>query len=308
MLTGCGGTGSPDDQETEQSPLSLYLNAVWGLDVSPEEQEKRFEQERAREEELVAQCMKDEGFEYTPNIPSGSSVALDASVHEPEDRDWVAQWGYGAVDSPLQQDGSVLAEEWVDPNADYVASLSESEQAAFHEALSGPSSPDEDVKYGAQRTGETPGCQAWAYGEVNGPDLAQSAEFAPLFEKINALYQEDPDTWPGIAELNSEWAGCMEAAGYPGFVNQMDAQASIYEKLDDASSSDPDDETAIDDAALKKIAGEEVELALVDLDCREQVSYRERHDQAQWMREDRFIADNKADLDALKNASEQAGS
>ena len=308
VLTGCGSTDSPDGAATEQSPLSLYLNAVWGLDVSPQEQEKRFAREQAEEEELIAQCMKNEGFEYTPNISSGSSVVSVASVFEPENRDWVAQWGYGAVDSPARQDGSVLAEEWVDPNGDYVASLSESERAAFEEALSGPSSPDEDVKYGAEGTGETSGCQAWAHDEVNGPDVTQSAEFAPLFEKINALYQEDPHSWPGIAELDSEWAACMDEGGYPGFTSQMDAQASIYEKLEDASLSGPDVTEPADDAEAEEIAAEEVELALADLDCREQVNYRERRDQAQWAREDRFIADNKADLDALKTAAEQAGS
>lgn len=316
VLAGCAGGGSSDAADdtvaTEQTPLTAYLSAVWGSDVSPQEQEKRFAKEQAKQEELIAACMKDEGFEYTPEVASASSVAPIASELKPEDRDWVAQWGYGAVHSPAQNDTSQSAEERVDPNADYVASLSESEQAAFSEALSGPTRTDDEdePKDGsAEYDPETSGCQGRAQHEIAGADPTQSDEFAPLFDKINALYQEDRGSWPGIADLDAEWATCMDTAGYPGFTHQLDAQSSIYQKLDDAVASGPDGpETEMDDATADKIATEEVDLALADLDCREQVSYRDRYQKAQSTREDRFIADNKADLDALKAAAEQAGS
>jgi hypothetical protein len=314
LLSGCSGsdgdTGGTADAAEQTSPLSEYLNAVYGGDLSPEEQERQFAEEQAQVEELVAQCMQDQGFEYTPQSVSNTYVSGGDVEYEPDERDWVAQYGYGAVNSPFNEE-PVPEEEYVDPNADYVESLSESEQQAFYEALSGPV-PDED-ELGEDGSYEydwtTAGCQGAAQHEVSGEDLSQSDEFKPLFEAIDELYT-GMTSWPGMAELDAEWAACMEAAGHGGHATQTDAQNSVYDELnriyeDVAVSEDGMPTGEPDQAALDALGEREVELALADLDCREEVDYRDRSTEITREVEEQFIDDHRAELDALVAAAER---
>ncbi|SFP67815.1 hypothetical protein SAMN05660464_3892 [Geodermatophilus dictyosporus] len=314
LLSGCAGSdgdaGGTAEGAERVSPLSEYLDAVYGGELSPEEQERQFAEEQARIEELVAQCMQDQGFEYTPNTASGTFVSGGESEWEPDDRDWVAQYGYGAVTSPFTEE-PVPEEEFVDPNADYVASLSESEQTAFYEALHGPV-PDEDelAEDGSyEYDWTTAGCQGAAQHEVAGEDPSQSEEFEPLFEAIDELYTSTA-SWPGMAELDGEWAACMDAAGHGGHATQMDAQNSVYEEMNEIYESVGTSEDGVptgepDQAALDALAEREVELALADLDCREEVDYRDRSAEITREVEQQFIDDHQAELDALVAAAER---
>ena len=74
ILTGCGGASSDDKLSYEDSPLSQYLSAAWGGDLSQEEQQKKMEKEQAQVEELVAQCMADEGFEGTAVLVRNTGI------------------------------------------------------------------------------------------------------------------------------------------------------------------------------------------------------------------------------------------
>ncbi len=314
LLSGCSGSdgdaGGTADGAEQTSPLSEYLDAVYGGDLSPEEQERQFAEEQERTEELVAQCMQDQGFEYTPTTASGTLVSGGDAEWEPDDRDWVAQYGYGAVNSPFSEE-PMPEEEFIDPNADYVASLSESEQTAFYEALHGPT-PDEDelAEDGSyEYDWTTAGCYGAAQHEVAGEDLLQSAEFKPLFEAIDELYA-DTASWPGMAELDGEWATCMDAAGHGGHATQMDAQNSVHEELNEiyesvATSEDGMPTGEPDQAALDALAEREVELALADLDCREEVDYRDRSAEITREVEQQFIDDHQAELDALVAAADR---
>jgi len=337
LLAGCGGS---DDAGTEaaastsaapESPLTEYLSAVYGGDLSPEEQERQATEQMARQEELAAQCMQEEGFEYAPNT-AGMSFSAGSDVEwEPDDREWVAQYGYGAVKSPFSEQPQPT-EEFVDPNEDYLAALSESERNAFYEALYGPQPTEEEMaeQEAAAEDGsaameydwQTAGCQGRAQHEVSGDQLYESAEFRPLLDAINDLYT-DTATHPEVVALDGEWAACMDAAGQPGFTTQTDAQESIYEaqnafyeqgatatsELDAEATAAPAEDGSFpggpDQAELDALGEEEVALALVDLDCREQTDYRDRQSEVQRQVEEEFIADHKTELDALVAASEQ---
>ena len=56
---------------------------------------------------------------------------------------------------------------------------------------------------------------------------------------------------------------------------------------------------------MKALGEREIEIALVDLDCRTKTSYTEEALKIQFDLEERFIADNKAELEAFKAAAEQ---
>ncbi|MPQ99845.1 hypothetical protein GB931_18365 [Modestobacter sp. I12A-02628] len=315
LLAGCSGQEEPASgggtaAEERESPLTPYFDAVYGGDLSEEEQQARFEEQQREQEEIVAQCMQDEGFEYTP-ADNGSFSTSDGSEYRPEDRDWVEQYGYGAINSPFNEQPPP-EEEYVDPNADYVMSLSESEQQAFNEALYGPPVPEdqmsEDGSY--EYDWEASGCTGRAQHEVTGEDPSQSEEFRPLFDAINELYETAASS-PDMTALDAEWAACMDAAGQPGFSVQADAQNSIYEEqsalYEDAGSGElgeaPPPQPG--DAVFDALAEKEVELALVDLDCREETDYRDRAADVMFEIEEQFVADHQAELDALVAAAEQ---
>lgn len=320
ILTGCGGAPSGDELSYEDSPLNEYLSAAWGGDLSPEEQQKKMEEQQAKVEALVAQCMSDEGFEYTPNTDSGM-VMSDGGEWEPDKREWVEKYGYGYVNSPFaeQAEENPSEQESTDPNSEYVMSLSESEQTAFYETLYGPTPSEDEISEDGsyEYNWEEAGCQGWAQHEIEGDDPTQAEEFSELRKKIEELYSTAQES-PELADLNAEWASCMADKGEPGFTKQMDAgqsimdeQNKIYEQaFGDGSqpvdTESPDFEDPNESPEMKALTEREIELALVDLECREKTSFTKKSLEIQFAVEEKFIAANKADLEAFKAAAEQS--
>ncbi|CAH0169516.1 hypothetical protein SRABI76_01244 [Microbacterium oxydans] len=320
VLAGCTGTPGDDGLTYEDSPLNKYVAAAWGGDLSPEEQQKQSEENQRKVEELVAECMADEGFEYTPNTDNGGMFASADGDWEPEKREWVEKYGYGMVNSPFnERQEEEPAEEYVDPNQDYVQTLSETEQTAFYETLYG-ASPDEDElnEDGSyEYRWEDGGCQGWAQHEIDGDDVWQSDEFSEIRTKMEEFWTTTQEA-PELADLNAEWAKCMADGGEPGFTKQADASQSIVDEqnaLYDAAYGDgsepvdtesPEFVEPSDSPEMKKLGEREIELALVDLDCRKKTSYMEESLKIQFALEEKFIAENKAELDAFKAAAEQS--
>lgn len=314
LLSGCSGSekepGDAAGGAERESPLAKYFNAVYGGELSPEEQERQFAEQQRETEELVAQCMQEQGFEYTPDTSSTSFSSGDGDEWQPDEREWVAQYGYGVVTTPFSEEPPP-EEEYVDPNGDYVASLSESEQTAFYEALHGPM-PDEDElpEDGSfEYDWTTAGCHGAAQHEVAGEDPSQSEEFKPLFEALDRLYS-DMASWPGMAELDAQWADCMDAAGQGGHANPMQAQDSVYQEMNEIYESVGMSEDGMptgepDQAAIDALGERERELALADLDCREETDYRDRSAEITAEVEQQFIDDHEAELDALVAAAER---
>ncbi|MDF2917899.1 hypothetical protein [Microbacterium sp. NPDC086615] len=313
LFTGCTGASSPDASgdggATEQSPLTEYLSAVYGAGGSSEEQLAELGKKR---EELVAACMKKNGFEYTPDLQASATI-VDGSgeAWKPDDRQWVSQWGYGAVAFPGSDDAENPSTTWVDPNADYLSTLSESEKQAFSDALWGtpPASTTDTAAEDETPTWDwkTAGCQGEAQHEVSGEDPLQTDQFAPLMNAITELWQQS-STYPGMSEANREWSACMDEAGHTGFATQPDAAASIHDQLNAlwnaggaASSEAP---ATPDKKALAELKDEEIDLALADLDCREKTDYTARARKAQAEAETAFIAAHKTELEALKAAAQ----
>ena len=307
LLIALSGCSAPEAQSADpaDSPLNAYMAAFWGGDLSEEEQMERFEKENLEREELVAQCMTDQGFEYIP-VTNNGSVFFDAGQEwKPDDREWVAQYGYGMVrypgyDEPFVDDGS----SYEDPNQEYVTSLSESEQMAYYEALYGPSPTEEELADDGsyEWNWETAGCHGWASHEMEGENPLTSDEHKPLMDALNEFWMSMENN-TAFAELDSEWAACMADAGQPGFSAQRDASTSISDELNAYYESQT--EWVEKDPKLDEIAEKEIALALVDLDCREKTNFAKERAAISAKLEEQFIADHKAELEALKAAVEQ---
>ncbi|MGV3711608.1 hypothetical protein [Pseudolysinimonas sp.] len=309
-ISGCsllpGGDGG--ELTYEDSPLSAYLDGGMG-DLSEEEMNQRFTEQQTRVEELVAACMSDEGFEYIPvDQTQSGGYSFSGDEWDPESRDWVEQYGYGAVDWPgrdIQPDPEDIP---VDPNQDYVASLSESERNAYYEVLYGPQPTEEELGEDGsyEYDPDNAGCYGSAQQEVQGADPWSAEEFKPVTDAINTFYQ-DVQNAPALADLNRAWSACMTEAGFSGFATQPDAQNSIYDEINAFYEARPEGAEQ-DDPEFLAIGEKEIELALADLDCREQTDYRQQSLKLQFELEEKFIQDNQAELDALKAALEQRAS
>ena len=329
VLTGCtGGGGTPTADDWANSPLNRYLAASWGGDLSEEEQERRYAEQQRQSEEIVAECMAEQGFDYKP-VDYGGAVfySSDGDEWNPDSREWVAQWGYGAVNWPGKQameEAPAPEDEWVDPNQDYVESLSGSEQQAYYEARYGPpQTEDELIEDGSYEWNwETAGCQGLAQNEVYGSQqLWNEDEFADLFAAMERLWQ-DIENDPRNVALDAEWSSCMADAGYSGFTRQYDAQQSIYDEMNVFWENGPEWDESLSEEEMTRIweeydkqiqkemeplAEKEVALALADLDCREKTDYRGQKMKIQFEIEEQFVSDHKAELEAFKAAAEQRG-
>ncbi|WP_019180584.1 hypothetical protein [Microbacterium yannicii] len=303
-LAACSAPGGSAAPDPEDSPLNKYMMAVWGGDLSPEEQEERFAKEQEQREELVAECMTQEGFEYIPVVQDGTTFMSDGEEWKPEDREWVAQYGYGMVNYPGRDEPMPTDDMPVDPNQDYVTSLSESEQQAYYEVLHGPPVPEdqmnEDGSY--EYDWEQAGCYGYAQHEVEQSNPAMADEFKPLMTAMEEFWTETHES-EVFDEIDAEWSACMADAGHAGYDAQMDAQTTLSDELNEYYENQT--EWVEDDPELAEFGEKEIEVALADLECREETGYRAAYAEIQYELEEEFIAAHKADLDALKAAAEQ---
>lgn len=308
LLAGCAGADGGGGRSYEDSPLSQYMSAAWGGDDrSPEEMQSEFDDQNRQIEEFVADCMAEEGFDYVPVLDNGSVVYSsddDENAWDPDSRDWVAQYGYGFVNYPGRDDQPVdTGEEWTDPNQEYVESLSESEQTAYFEALHGPTLSEEEYAE-QEESGEfeydwtTAGCYGAASNEIYGEDPSSADEHQPLLDAMSALYEE-AQAHPDMVELDAAWSSCMADAGHSGFSTQQDAQNSIMDEQNAFyENQEPSEDGEWVEPDFTELGELEIEVALADFDCRDEVGYSDQQLDVQFELEERFIEEHKAELDA----------
>ncbi|MCA0250776.1 MAG: hypothetical protein LCH76_00515 [Actinobacteria bacterium] len=324
-LTGCTGSSDPieppDNGPTANSgtagepggklsaadsPLQKYRDLVFGdgapANASEQERWRLYAEQQNRMSELVSACMAKEGFDYPVRRVNEEAMPpnLSGSDWEPENRDWAARYGYGLLDYPGRVPPNAEPED--DPD-EGPPPMSEAEEAAWQEALFGP-----ELAEGEEYDWRNGGCHGAAEHEVMGDQAWREAENQPILEAIMAFPQEVA-SHPDFVPLDTEWAACMAERNHPEFTAQQEAPASIQALLDDyfpadEDSDEPDPRTkdprfaTLDDPAYAEIAEQEVALAVVDLECREQTDYAQRRLQIQFALEQQFVDDHKAELDA----------
>ncbi|QTE28879.1 hypothetical protein [Pengzhenrongella sicca] len=338
-LAACGGSQNDPDpgaagqaDEVELGPLDEYFQQMYGGgdSVSQEQQVAESNRQMVRVEEIVAACMRDEGFEYTPVDQSMNSTSFAADDLDVQwgTKEFAAQYGYGATTDPGGMQAASEAEaadgeEFVDPNQDYVAAMSETEQAAFYAALYGAQSevdpaadPEEVVEY----NWEDGGCQGKAQHEVY-EGGAEADEFSALQDDMGALY-EAVAADPRLAAVNAEWASCMADAGFDGFAAIGDGETSIYDALnaiqEEAYGSgdavvELTEETAAQaqadvEAKTAELTPREIKTAVADYQCREDADYDAISQEVNVELQQEFVDSHKAELDAWLAASNDAKS
>ncbi|MFZ1381568.1 MAG: hypothetical protein WAS54_02125 [Scrofimicrobium sp.] len=313
-LAGCAkdgaqsGSSAADDQYAP-GPLDEYMSVLWeGEDWSVD---KAKEQDRQRED-LIAQCMAKEGFEY---IPDTSRYGYSDGSEEVDGPEWgtlefAEQYGYGIVDWPgreemMNQD----PEEHSDPNQAYVESLSESEQTAFYETLYGKGPTEEEmelIEAGEMEyewSWETSGCDGWAMHELES-DSAYGLYDDPEFEDLMTAMQ---DMWTDMFSdseyqaLNQEWASCMADSGFSGLTDKDTVMNTLYDKYNELMNSangDGEEWVEPDKALTDEFQKQEIAQAVADYKCSEKVNYNKRSTEIQHRMQQEFLDQNKTQLDA----------
>jgi len=313
LLAACTSP-STDDAAVEPAPLSPieeFTSAAFGTDLSEEALRQRAEERVMRQQEVIAQCMREAGFEYIPTTANlhfaGNAVGSEI---RPDDREWVAEWGYGIVDTPLGMPRieTVFSEDRPpNPNDEIVAALTEAEATAYWDALIGP--PPEftefiggvGIAFGDERPLEQRGCQGRAWIEVPS-SLFATDEFAPLQDAITQ-FNEDFRSSPPVVAIENDWANCMAGKGHTGLTEQRDAEQRLFNQFSNRFPSQ-----ALRNPALPTVAEfqeREIAMALDDLDCRVESDYQARMAEARLAAETQFVADHRAELEALRDAIEQ---
>ncbi len=314
-LTGCGGDG-PADPADQMGPIDKLFEGMYG-EWDPEQSN----QDMIRMEEIIAECMAEQGFDYTPvdYNQGGGPVVIDGDDGIEEEwgtLEFAKKWGYGATtnpwgepsEEPIDDPGEV----WIDPNQEYVESMSESEQQAYSTALYGEQWNMEWTE--EMESGEyvwdwtTAGCSGRAQHEVYGDGFgATDNEFADLEAEMQLMW-EAMSSDPRLTEVASEWAGCMAEAGYPGLNEIYDAENLIYEQVNaiwenayadmppDASDEDWRAVEASVQSELATITPEEIKTATDDYTCRDRVRYNQTQVEVNIDHQQRFYDLHKDEL------------
>ncbi|MFI2755140.1 hypothetical protein ACGIF2_17050 [Cellulomonas sp. P22] len=292
LLSGCGSSGDDGagkDAKSSEGPLQAYMKPVTSAydDID-------YEKLQVEQENIIAACMQEAGFEYLPQEYSNVSNPWDEDEWGTEE--FAQKYGYGYSSGSESEDGEEAAQ--VDPNADYVAAMSESEQAAYWEALWGPQQP-EPVDEEAEVTWDwtTAGCYGKASNETYGSanSAYEDPAFVELQEEIGRMYEKISND-PKLTALDAEWSDCMNEAGFD-FAKVPEAAASISDAYSALwESADPDGGT--DKAAETALREKEMATAIADAKCQTKVGYQDATREVQFALEQEFVDAHKADLDA----------
>jgi len=313
-LAGCGGDGkAAGKNEEEVGPLGKFFEQAYG-----EFDEDRANRDMLRVEEMVAECMSEQGFDYTPMDPTtqgGMSFSSDDLDVDWGSREFAEQYGYGITTDPWAevQDTQPEPEEWIDPNQDYIESMSESEQQAYFEALHGNQEAPEDPEGEYEYDWEQSGCYGKAQHEVYEIGMDDPA-ITSLEDEMNSLWERTQQD-PRVTKATTSWINCMGDAGYTGLAAVEDAQNQISEKsnaiYENAYPSEMGEEMSEEDFAaieariqdeLAGIKEEEIATAVADFDCRDEIGFDDTMQEVSFELEQEFVDAHREELEAWVEA------
>jgi hypothetical protein len=290
LVTACTGSPTHDDSPGlwTAGALEQLLEQVGGeTSDTPDDS-----MQEVRIEELVATCMKEQGFDYVPNP---LSVAPENSATEPDlspgTMEFAQQYGYGisigAWGSSIDADGTLE-----DPNQRYRDSMSDGELAEYESALYG-STTDAETAY----AWEDAGCYGAAEHAVIGDQS--------LMDPAGGIEQEVARFWatiqddPRLVEIDRQWSACMAGRGYSGLSDPGTAPAELwleYTSLGAAPESSP--------TQRADFADREIGQAVADLTCQNETDFIAESLRVDHELQQEFVDTHRGELEIWVAASE----
>lgn len=342
VLAGCGGDGDSPENSDARSPLAEFMG--WDTDPSRSSRDEPTEEERQQHyqvQEYVVECMADLGFEYFPepfwgdqeSHPSEGAWEEAYQLQEDDPEAFAQQYGYGYTTISFD-DESRSEEEELDPekypNEAYRESLSASAQEEYEKALWGDWGDfDESGETVEEVTPEEAGgCHNEATNEVYGWDEDDGSQFESLWEAWDELYQQIEDD-PKVVEVTRDWVQCMADAGYTGLETLQDGEDQVFQRQDEiygwsedvSPTLDPEQaEADVDEAGgradefpepdpaeLEALREFELAIAWADFECKRDNDVERIRREVEYAHEERFIEENRADLEAYRDWHNERG-
>jgi hypothetical protein len=253
LLPGCsgGGGGNDNSDETIDQQLGLEGDAIYTR--------------QRRAEDFVAECMKRQGWDYTPIDPVQQRAELVGSRNLSEE-DFNQQFGYGITtlfEKRLSQSALGPANQ-----ATYDA-LSDQNKVLYDRALYGD---DKTATFAdALDTGDFSrlgGCLKEATDKVFGGANVIQDVTSKLDELDNEILQD-----ARMVKAVQDWSDCMAKKGYD-FGAQDDVDAFLENRLEaivgpveEAKAPEPGQPPEWDEKALDQLKRDEVALVKDDIAC-----------------------------------------
>jgi hypothetical protein len=226
-LAACGGDSGTAAEDDLRNPTNSPLAKLLGFDTSPAEQ-------RAKDlemQDVIAECMRGEGWEYTPvdwNAQNSFSDEWEEQMEDP--LAYGEKYGYGVVRQYELGNDVPDTGGMEDPNWDYVQTLSEDESEQYYASLYGQSPEITDPEEFVPPPLEEQGCQGKAQLEVFGDSPWNNPDISAALEE---MYQDMADD-PRIADANEAWAACMaEIDESYEWANPDEIWGYLYERLNE---------------------------------------------------------------------------
>ncbi|MEU4173165.1 hypothetical protein AB0F46_40730 [Streptomyces sp. NPDC026665] len=278
LLAACGTASHPADGE-RTSPGSGKPSAGSSGELDVPADVSADLKKQYLEQNAIAACMKKQGFIYTPVAPEdpAASWATDGADYKLTKR-YRQKYGFGTYAGIVypndpQAPGSKASQKNATdtPNADYFATLTSDQKAAYNKAMGVPD------KATAKTSGTlSAGCHASADKEIYGSASAKerSAQSAAQNQANAQTLNGDPK----LVALAQSYASCLKGQGISvtttqptgiGDMVKLDAQRSAPPGADTAVVSLPDGtpvKAMTKDAALPLLTSD-IRLAMKDLEC-----------------------------------------
>jgi hypothetical protein len=319
-LAACGGgepEPTPTPTEEESTPLETLMRDYLG-DWSNEDVTRQL----VLMEDRIATCMAEQGFDYTPVDYAAMELDLTGEGLDLEwgSAEFAAQYGYGITTNPVLGEDAETPE---DPNEEYVAAMSPSEQEAYYVALYGENYAETSTESAVAQDydWQDAGCTGRAQNEVLSGGGDQDDQFTALQDEMVQMMQSAADD-PRLAQVNADWAACMADAGFADLAKVGDAEAALTAEvmalqesaLSDAALADPTDpadpavaaqvEAALA-AQLAEITPREIDTAVADAECRADVGYDDAKRAVDTEYQTQFLAEHLPEIQAWMESLEE---
>lgn len=263
LLGACsGGTTGPQMQVDE-----LVEALTFNLAVEPDEAVVLFAEQQRLVEEATAECMAAAGFEWVP-IPPPPGSLFESGTDGPSlgSREWAEEYGLGLTTRrfPQQFVGpnlkgiEDLGDDFVDPNAEYLATLSLAARAEYDLQLQGDT--------------DRVGCQdeAWSASQQLRRYTAIQTEFGPsLAEAVTATFSDRR-----VVAAEEQMTACVSEAGYASGPDLLADEFEVrLEPIQDELAAGSATLSTSGQELLEMVQSLEIDLAITMLDCREEVGY-----------------------------------
>jgi len=215
-------------------------------------------------ESLVACCMTNAGFEYSPVDYTTVRKAMDSNSKPSglTGDEFRAQFGYGITTLYAGSDSQAVIGSG-QQNIRYRDSLSPTDRVAYERTLYGEN-PEATFAVGLddENFASTGGCTKFAVAQAFTPDQL-GASFVNYQNAAGVSIDQDPR----IIAAYKDWAGCMRSGGY-SYNNTSEIDADLATRLHDITGGvDPATLSTEAQATLTQLQGEELAIAAADKKC-----------------------------------------